>query len=62
MVDVWAKANELVRCGVAYVWIVNPETLESELRTGTGVTLITDKTLRIPETSIVIPLVEVLEE
>jgi len=62
MVDVWEKANELIRCGVPYVWIINPETLESELRTASGVTQIKDKTQTIPETPIVIPLVEVLEE
>lgn len=62
MVDVWEKANELIRCGVPYVWIVNPETLESELRTASGVTHLKDKTLAIPETPIVIPLVDVLNE
>ena len=62
VVDVWAKANELIRCGVPYVWIINPDTLESELRTASGVTQIKDKTLRIPETPIVIPLVDALEE
>jgi Uma2 family endonuclease len=36
MVDVWNKANELVANGVPYVWIINPETLESELRTSAG--------------------------
>ena len=53
MVDVWAKASELLQCGVPYVWIINPITLESELRTASGVTQIKDKTLRIPETEIV---------
>lgn len=62
MVDVWEKANELIRCGVPNVWIVNPETLESELRTASGVTHLKDKTLAIPETPIVIPLVDVLNE
>lgn len=62
MVDAWDRANELVRCGVPNVWFVNPETLESELHTASGVTRIKDKTLAIPETPIVIPLVDVLEE
>jgi len=62
MVKVWEKANELIEFGVPYVWIVNPETLESELRTAAGVTQIKDKTLRIPETPIVVPLIEVLEQ
>jgi len=62
MVKVWEKANELIEFGIPYVWIVNPDTLESELRTAAGVTQIKDKTLRIPDTPIVVPLVEVLEE
>jgi Uma2 family endonuclease len=62
MIDVWEKANELLKCGVPYVWIIDPETLESELRTGSGVTQIKDKILKIPETPIVIPLIDVLEE
>jgi Uma2 family endonuclease len=62
MVDVWERANELLKFGVPYVWIINPETLESELRTAAGVTQIKDKALTIPETPIVIPLNDVLEE
>jgi Uma2 family endonuclease len=62
MIDVWEKANELLKCGVPYFWIIDPETLESELRTASGVTQIKDKTLTIPETPLVIPLIDVLEE
>jgi Uma2 family endonuclease len=62
MIDVWEKANELLRCGVPYVWIIDPEKLESELRTASGVTQIKDRILKIPETPIVIPLIDVLEE
>jgi Uma2 family endonuclease len=62
MIDVWGKANELIRCGVPYVWIIDPETLESELRTASGITHINDKTLSLPGTSIVIPLENVLNE
>ena len=62
MVDVWNKANELVECGVPYVWIIDPNTLESELRTAAGVVRVADKTLRIPNYPIVIPLAEVMEE
>lgn len=60
MVDVWAKAAELVANGVPFVWIIDPETLESELRTATGVQPVTDKTLRLPDSPIVIPLREVM--
>jgi Uma2 family endonuclease len=62
MVDVWNKANELVEYGVPYVWIIDPNTLGSELRTAAGVERLTDKTVRIPNSPIVIPLAEVMEE
>jgi len=62
MVDVWAKANELIEHGVPFVWIIDPNTLESELRTAAGMQPVTDKTLRLPDSPIVIPLAEVMEE
>jgi Uma2 family endonuclease len=62
MVDVWAKAAELVENGVPYVWIIDPNTLESELRTADGIQPVADKTLRLPDSPIVIPLVDVMEE
>jgi Uma2 family endonuclease len=61
MIDVWNKADELVSCGVPYVWIINPHTLESELRTAAGVMSVPDKTLRLPNSPIVIPLLEVVQ-
>ena len=62
MVDVWARATELIANGVPFVWIIDPNTLESELRTAAGVQPVTDKTLRIPDSPIVIPLLEVMEQ
>ena len=62
MVDVWNKAKELVASGVPYVWIIDPNSLESELRTPNGSERIEGKTLRIPESPIVIPLRDVVEE
>ena len=62
MMDVWAKANELVEHGVPCVWIINPNTLESEMKTAAGMVPVPDKTLRIPNSPIVIPLADVLEE
>ena len=62
MIEVWSKADELIELGVPYVWIIDPNTLESELRTPAGVEKLLDKTLRIPNTSIVIPLLDVVEE
>ncbi len=62
MVDVWNKANELIANGVPFVWIINPNTLESELRTPQGMQPVPEKTLRLPASEIVIPLAEVVEE
>lgn len=62
MVDVWAKAAELVANGVPYVWIIDPNTLWSELRTPDCIQSVPEFTLRIPNTPIVIPLQEVVEE
>jgi Uma2 family endonuclease len=61
MVDVWAKATELVENGVPYVWIIDPNTLASELRTPDGIESVRENTLRIPGTPIMIPLAEVME-
>ena len=62
MSEVWRKADELIAHGVPYVWIIDPETLESELRTAGGVQRVADKTLRLEGSPIVIPLREVIEE
>jgi Uma2 family endonuclease len=62
MIDVWGKAGELTGNGVPNVWIINPHTLESELRTPAGVQPVPDRTLRIPGSPIVIPLAEVMAE
>ena len=62
MSEVWEKASELIRLGVAYVWIIEPNTLESELRTSAGILPVPEKTLRIPDSPIVIPLLDVMEE
>jgi Uma2 family endonuclease len=62
MTDVWKKVNELIAHGVANVWIIDPVTLNSELRTASGVQTVADKTLRLPESPIVIPLLEVMAD
>lgn len=62
MIDVWNKANELVRCGVPNVWIIDPHTLESELRSPAGTARVLDNTLQVPGTDIVIPLKQAIEE
>jgi Uma2 family endonuclease len=63
MIEVWEKAADLVACGVPYVWIINPHTLESQLLTPSGgPNQVPGKTLQIPGTPIVIPLLDVMEE
>jgi len=62
MTAVWRKADELVANGVPYVWIINPDTLESVLRTPSGVESVPDKMLRLESSPIVVPFREVIEE
>jgi len=62
MKDVWKKAADLLQGGVPLVWIIDPTTLQSELRTSDGILQVVDKTLRVPGSPIEIPLVDVMEE
>jgi Uma2 family endonuclease len=63
MAEVWQKAKDLVSFGVPYVWIIEPNTLESQLMTASeGMNQVAGKTLSIPGTPIVIPLIDVMEE
>jgi len=62
MIDFWSKANDVIACGVPNVWMIDPYSLESQLWTPAGVTRITDGTLRLPDSEIVIPLAAALEE
>ncbi len=62
MMDVWNKAGELIACGAPYVWVIDPNTLESELWSKNGRSAIGEKSLQLPETVIAIPLEAVLEE
>ena len=63
MIEVWEKAADLVACGAPNVWIINPHTLESQLLTPSGgPNQVPGKTLQIPGTPIVIPLIDVMEE
>jgi Uma2 family endonuclease len=63
MIDVWKKAKDLIACGAPYVWAIEPNTLDSLLWTQAGgPNAVPGKTLRIPDTPIVIPLEQVMEE
>ena len=44
------------------VWIIDPTTLESELRTSGGIQQIANKTLVVPDSPIEISLLDVMEE
>ena len=62
MKDVWKKTSDLLQGGVPMVWIIDPSTLESELRTTGGIHQVVDKTLFVPDSPIEISLVDVMEE
>lgn len=47
---------EWLEFGVGYVWVIDPETMESMLHTAAGRVPVPDSTLRIPGTAIEIPL------
>jgi Uma2 family endonuclease len=53
---------EWLEFGVGYVWVIDPETLESVLHTAHGRVPIHDATLRIPGTGIEIPLHQIEDE
>ena len=56
------KVQAVLEFGVPYVWIIDPETLESELHTAEKRTPLEDGVLRIPGTEIVVPLGEIFED
>jgi Uma2 family endonuclease len=55
------KIREELDFGVPYIWVIDPETLESELHTQTSMQEISDRVLRIPGTPIEVPL-DLLDE
>ena len=61
MIRVNRKVREVLESGVPYVWVIDPETLESEVHTPQGSTTLTDGVFRIPNTPIEVPL-SALEE
>jgi Uma2 family endonuclease len=48
--------------GAPYVWVIDPETLESDLYTAEKRTPLEDGVLRIPGTEIVVPLHGIFED
>jgi len=57
-----AKVRAVLEFGVPYVWVIDPETLESELHTRASSISLTDRTLRIPGAPIEVPLAKVYED
>lgn len=50
------KVREILDFGVPYIWVIDPETLESDLHTASGSRALEDGVLRIEETQIEVPL------
>jgi hypothetical protein len=57
-----SKVRELLDFGVPYIWIIDPQTLESEVHTPQGSTTLTDGIFRIPGTPIAPPLQAIEED
>jgi hypothetical protein len=53
--------REVLDFGAPFVWVIDPETLESTLHTTQNMAVLSDGVLRIPGTPIEVPL-QVLEE
>lgn len=56
------KVQQVLEFGVPYVWVIDPETLESELHTPEKRMALEDGILRIPGTEIVVPLATIFED
>jgi Uma2 family endonuclease len=56
------KVEQVLAFGTPYVWVIDPETLESELRTAAGRQELEDGVLRIPGTPIEVPLAKIFED
>ena len=50
------KVREILDFGVPYVWVIDPETLESDLHTTSGSRALEDGILKIEGTAIEVPL------
>jgi Uma2 family endonuclease len=50
------KVREVLAFGVPYVWVIDPDTLESDLHTAAGCRKLEDGILRIEGTAIELPL------
>jgi Uma2 family endonuclease len=62
MIRVNRKVREVLESGVPYVWVIDPETLESEVHTPQGSTTLIDGVFRIAGTAIEVPLAALEED
>lgn len=62
MTEVWKSASDLIQAGAPNVWIIDPFTLDSELRTAEGVLQVTDRTLRLADAGIEFSLLDATNE
>ena len=56
------KVKEVLEFGSPYVWVIDPETTDSELHSSKGRTELADGLLRIPGTPIEVPLKDIFED
>ncbi len=49
------KIRAVLESGTPYVWVIDPETLDSEIHSREGSAALADRTLRIPGTEIGVP-------
>ena len=56
------KVQAILESGTPYVWVIDPETLESDLYTAEKRTPLEDGVLRIPGTQIEVPLHGIFED
>ena len=56
------KIQAILEFGTPYVWVIDPQTLESELHTPGTCTPLEDGVLSIPGTEIIVPLKDIFED
>ena len=56
------KVQEVLAFGAPYVWVIDPETFESEVHTAAGHTVLADGVFRVLDSEIVVPLAQVMED
>ena len=60
--EIREKVQDALACGAPWVWVIDPVTLESDLWSAAGRMPVIDQTLRLPDSPIMIPLREVVQQ